>query len=106
MSTETQTVSLDALRDVPLDNFPATLDGIVIDDVGLDGMTDEMLFLLGFEYTDPARTAATFAAHTRSDAGVWTEQTRTTGAFAAHTRSDAGIWTEQTRTTGTWTDPR
>lgn len=81
MSTETQTVPLDALRDVPLDNFPATLDGIVIDDVGLDGMTDNMLFLLGFEYTDPARNAATFAAHTRSDAGVWTEQTRTNATW-------------------------
>ena len=85
MSIETQTVPLDALRDVPLDSFPATLDGVVIDDVGLDGMTDNMLFLLGFEYTDPARDAA---------------------SFAAHTRSAAGVWTEQTRTTATWTDPR
>ena len=106
MSTETQTVPLDALRDVPLDNFPATLDGIVIDDVGLDGMTDNMLFLLGFEYTDPARNAATFATHTRSDAGVWSDATRNAGTFATHTRSDAGVWTEQTRTTATWTETR
>jgi len=106
VSTETQTVPLDALRDVPLDNFPATLDGVVIDDVGLDGMTDNMLFLLGFEYTDPARDAGTFAAHARSDVGVWSDPARDAGTFAAHARSDAGVWTEQTRTTGTWTDPR
>ena len=106
MSTETQTVPLDALRDVPLDNFPATLDGVVIDDVGLDGMTDNMLFLLGFEYTDATRDAGTFAAHARSDAGVWSDPARDAGTFAAHARSDAGVWTEQTRTTGTWTDPR
>ena len=75
-SSSSQTVSLDFLRDVPLDNFPATLAGVVVDDVGLDGMTDAMLYLLGHDYTDPARDAATFAAHDRTAAATWAEQSR------------------------------
>ena len=85
MSTETQTVSLDALRDVPLDNFPATLAGIAIDDVGLDGMTDEMLSCSALNTptrrAPPLRLQPTHAA---------------TLAYGL----------EQTRTTATWTETR
>ncbi len=65
LSDDEQTISLDALPELPLDQFPDALQRVSFAKVGLDGLTDAMTRDL---QPDP------FVAQSRDD-GIWRKLT-------------------------------
>ena len=62
-SNNAQTIPLDQLADVPLEQFPEALQRVALSDVGLDGLSDVMTLDLK---VDP------FTEQDRAD-GIWSK---------------------------------
>lgn len=62
-NTDKQTVPLDQIADIPLDQWPEAMQRVPLADIGLDGITDAML---------PDLDATPFSDQTRT-AGIWTK---------------------------------